>query len=159
MTAKLAEGTRAPDFRLLRDGGGTVSLAEFKGRKLVLYFYPKADTSGCTLEAKDFSRLKPAFDRAGVALVGVSADPVKKQDAFKAKHGLTTPLASDETHEMLEAYGVWGEKSMYGRSYMGINRTTVLIGADGRIARIWPKVKIDGHAEEVLAAATAKSSA
>jgi peroxiredoxin Q/BCP len=154
MAVKLAEGTRAPDFRLMRDGGDTISLKDFSGRKLVLFFYPKADTSGCTLEAKDFSRLKSAFDKAGIAVVGVSADPVRKQDAFKTKHGLTTPLASDETHEMLEAYGVWGEKSMYGRTYMGINRTTVLIGADGRIARIWPKLKIEGHAEDVLAAAT-----
>ena len=159
MTTTLAVGGMAPDFRLPRDGGSTVALADFKGKKLVLYFYPKADTSGCTTEAKDFTRLHKEFVKAGVTVVGVSADPVKKQDAFKAKHGLTTPLASDEAHEMLEAYGVWGEKSMYGRSYMGINRTTVLIGADGRIARIWPKVKIDGHAEEVLAAATAKSSA
>ena len=132
-----------------------MSLADFKDRKLVLFFYPKADTSGCTIEAKDFSRLNPDFAKAGVAVIGVSADPVKKQDAFKTKHDLATPLASDETHGMLEAYGVWGEKSMYGRKYMGITRTTVLIGADGRIARIWPKVKIPGHAEEVLAAARA----
>ena len=155
MAADLTEGAPAPDFRLARDGGGTVSLADFKGQKLVLYFYPKADTPGCTIEAKDFSRLQPAFAKAGIAVVGVSADPVKKQDAFKTKHALTTPLASDETHEMLEAYGVWAEKSMYGKKYMGINRTTVLIGGDGRIARIWPKVKIDGHADEVLAAARA----
>jgi thioredoxin-dependent peroxiredoxin len=155
MTANLAEGARAPDFRLARDGGGTVSLADFKGKKLVLYFYPKADTPGCTIEAKDFSRLEPAFAKAGIAVVGVSADPVKKQDAFKTKHQLTTPLASDETHEMLEAYGVWAEKSMYGKKYMGISRTTVLIGGDGRIARLWPKVKIEGHADEVLAAAKA----
>jgi peroxiredoxin Q/BCP len=155
MTANLAAGAKAPDFRLARDGGGAVSLADFKGTTLVLYFYPKADTPGCTIEAKDFSRLQPAFAKAGIAVVGVSADPVKKQDAFKTKHQLTTPLASDETHEMLEAYGVWAEKSMYGKKYMGINRTTVLIGGDGRIARIWPKVKIEGHADEVLAAAKA----
>jgi thioredoxin-dependent peroxiredoxin len=156
MTAKLTEGAKAPAFHLARDGGGAVSLADFKGKKLVLYFYPKADTPGCTIEAKDFSRLQPAFAKAGVAVLGVSADPVKKQDAFKTKHQLTTPLASDETHEMLEAYGVWAEKSMYGKTYMGINRTTVLIGADGRVARIWPKVKVEGHAEDVLAAATDK---
>lgn len=154
MTAGLIAGAKAPDFRLARDGGGIVSLTDFKGKKLVLYFYPKADTPGCTVEAKDFSRLHPDFIRAGIAVVGVSADPVKKQDTFKAKHALATPLASDENHEMLMAYGVWAEKSMYGKKYMGINRTTVLIGADGRIARIWPKVKIEGHAEEVLAAAT-----
>ena len=155
MTVKLEVGAPAPDFSLVRDGGDAISLADFKGRKLVLFFYPKADTSGCTVEAKDFSRLKPTFAAAGIDVVGVSADPVKKQDAFKSKHGLAMPLASDETHAMLEAYGVWGQKSMYGKTYMGINRTTVLIGADGRIARIWPKVKIEGHADEVLAAATA----
>jgi peroxiredoxin Q/BCP len=155
MTATLLMGDKAPDFRLARDGGSIVALADFKGKKLVLYFCPKADTSGCTVEAKDFTRLYKDFVKAGVAVVGISADPVKKQDAFKAKHDLATPLASDESHEMLTAYGVWGEKSMYGRKYMGINRTTVLIGTDGRIARIWPKVKIAGHAEEVLAAAKA----
>jgi thioredoxin-dependent peroxiredoxin len=155
MTATLAVGDKAPDFHLARDGGSSVALKDFKGKKLVLYFYPKADTSGCTTEAKDFTRLHSDFATAGVAVVGVSADPVKKQDAFKAKHGLDTPLASDESHEMLTAYGVWGEKSMYGRKYMGIFRTTVLIGPDGRIVRIWPKVKIPGHAEEVLAAAKA----
>jgi thioredoxin-dependent peroxiredoxin len=155
MVAALVEGAPAPDFHLVRDGGGAISLADFKNTKLVLYFYPKADTPGCTIEAKDFSRLSPAFAKAGVAVVGVSADPVKKQDAFKTKHALITPLASDETHEMLQLYGVWGKKSMYGKTYMGIQRTTVLIGADGRIARIWPKVKIEGHAEEVLAAAKA----
>jgi peroxiredoxin Q/BCP len=155
MTTTLAEGDKAPGFRLARDGGTTVALADFKGKKLVLFFYPKADTSGCTIEAKDFTRLHKDFDKAGVAVAGVSADPVKKQDAFKAKYDLTTPLLSDESHDMLMAYGVWGEKSMYGRKYSGINRTTVLIGADGRIARIWPKVKIPGHAEEVLAAAKA----
>jgi peroxiredoxin Q/BCP len=155
MTAKLTEGAKAPDFLLARDGGGTVALKDFKGKNLVLYFYPKADTPGCTIEAKDFSRLQPAFAKAGITVVGVSADPVKKQDSFKTKHDLTTPLASDETHEMLEAYGVWAEKSMYGKKYMGITRTTVLIGGDGRVARIWPKVKIEGHADEVLAAATA----
>jgi thioredoxin-dependent peroxiredoxin len=155
MTATLAVGDKAPDFRLARDGGSTVALADFKGKKIVLYFYPKADTSGCTAEAKDFTRLHKDFVKAGVAVAGVSADPVKKQDAFKAKHGLATPLLSDESHEMLAAYGVWGEKSMYGRKYMGIQRTTVLIGPDGRIVHIWPKVKITGHAEEVLAAAKA----
>jgi thioredoxin-dependent peroxiredoxin len=155
MTVTLAAGDRAPDFRLARDGGSTVALEDYKGKKLVLYFYPKADTSGCTTEAKDFTRLHQDFVKAGATVVGVSADPVKKQDAFKAKHGLATPLASDESHEMLTAYGVWGEKSMYGRKYMGIYRTTVLIGPDGRIARVWPKVKITGHADEVLAAAKA----
>ena len=155
MPADLAPGTKAPAFSLPRDGGGTVSLADFKGQNLVLYFYPRADTPGCTVESKAFSSLSKAFAKAGTAVVGVSADPVKAQDAFKVKHKLAVPLASDETHRMLEAYGVWGEKSMYGRKFMGITRTTVLIDATGRIARIWPRVKVEGHAEEVLAAAKA----
>ena len=152
---ELAEGVKAPDFSLPRDGGGNLSLADFRGQKLVLFFYPKADTPGCTLQSKDFSVKQKAFKAAGTAVVGVSADPVKKQDAFKAKHDLAVPLASDESHRMLENYGVWGEKSMYGKTFMGITRTTVLISADGRIARIWRKVKVDGHANEVLAAAKA----
>ena len=155
MSAKIAVGNKAPGFTLPRDGGGEVSLADFKGKKLVLYFYPKADTEGCTIEAKDFSKLAPAFGRAKTAILGVSADPVKKQDRFKAKHELTIALGSDETHEMLNAYGVWAEKSMYGRKYMGILRNTYLIGPDGKIAQIWEKVKVSGHAEEVLAAAKA----
>ena len=148
-----AVGAKAPAFTLPRDGGCTVSLADFKGRKLALYFYPKADTPGCTVEAKDFSRLAPAFGRAGTAILGVSADPVSKQDKFKAKYDLSLMLGSDESHEMLTAYGVWAKKSMWGRSYMGVLRNTYLIGPDGRIARIWEKVKVAGHAEEVLAAA------
>jgi peroxiredoxin Q/BCP len=155
MTAKAIEGGPAPDFRLPRDDGGETSLADFAGRKLVLFFYPKADTPGCTREAQAFSALKAEFAAAGADILGVSADPVKKQNAFKAKHGLAIPLASDETHAMLEAYGVWGEKSMYGKTYMGIARATFLIGADGLVARIWPKVKVEGHAAEVLAAAKA----
>jgi peroxiredoxin Q/BCP len=146
-------GSKAPAFSLPRDGGGKIALADFKGQNLVLYFYPRADTPGCTVESKAFSSLSKTFAKAGTAVLGVSADPVKAQDAFKAKHGLAVPLASDETHRMLEAYGVWGEKSMYGKKFMGITRTTVLIDRDGRIARIWPKVKVEGHAEEVLAAA------
>ena len=155
MSAKIAVGGKAPGFTLPRDGGGEVSLADFKGKRLVLYFYPKADTEGCTIEAKDFSQLAPAFARAKTAILGVSADPVKKQDRFKTKHDLTIALASDETHEMLDAYGVWAEKSMYGRKYMGVLRNTYLIGPDGKIAQIWEKVKVAGHAEEVLAAAKA----
>ena len=155
MLAHLAPGVKAPDFQLPSDGGGTISLKDFSGQELVLYFYPKANTPGCTVEAKAFSALSNAFARVKTAVVGVSADPVKAQDAFKAKHKLTTPLVSDESHRMLEAYGVWGQKSMYGRSFTGIIRTTVLIGPDGRIVRIWPKVRVDGHAEEVLAAASA----
>jgi len=153
MTGKIAVKSKAPAFKLPRDGGGQVSLADFKGRKLVLYFYPKADTSGCTVEAKDFSSLAPQFEKAGTAILGVSADPVKKLDKFRDKHELTIALGSDETHSMLEAYGVWAEKSMYGRKYMGVLRNTYLIDPDGRIARIWEKVKIPGHAAEVLAAA------
>ena len=155
MTTVLSTGARAPAFTLPRDGGGAVSLADFKGRKLVLYFYPKANTPGCTRESIAFSALSADFAKVGAAVLGVSADPVKAQDAFKAKHDLTIPLASDEKHGMLEAYGVWGEKSMYGRNFMGIARMTFLIDRDGRIARVWPKVKVDGHAEEVLAAAKA----
>jgi thioredoxin-dependent peroxiredoxin len=154
--AKVPEvGSKAPVFKLPRDGGGNVSLADFKGRKLAIYFYPRADTPGCTQESIDFSRLRPQFEKAETEILGVSADPVKAQDAFKKKHGLDIPLGSDETHKMLEAYGAWGEKSMYGKRFMGIVRTTLLIGKDGRIAHIWPKVKVKGHAEEVLAAAKA----
>ncbi|MCC6890814.1 MAG: thioredoxin-dependent thiol peroxidase [Hyphomicrobiales bacterium] len=151
----LKEGSKAPPFTLPRDGGGTVSLSDLKGRKLVLYFYPKANTPGCTRESVDFSKLKPAFAKASTEVFGVSADPVKAQDAFRNKHKLTVPLLSDEHHQMLAAYGAWGEKSMYGRTFMGIIRTTVLIDAEGRIARIWPKVKVEGHAKEVLEAAKA----
>jgi peroxiredoxin Q/BCP len=153
MSAKIALGGKAPSFKLPHDGGGEVSLADFKGRKLVLYFYPKADTPGCTVEAQDFSRLGPAFHRAGTAVLGVSADPLPKLERFKTKRDLSIMLASDESHEMLTAYGVWAKKSMYGRSYMGILRNTYLIGPDGKFARIWEKVKVAGHAEEVLAAA------
>jgi peroxiredoxin Q/BCP len=155
MTSALSVGAPAPDFSLPRDGGGNLSLRDFRGRKLVVFFYPRADTSGCTQEALAFSALQPAFAEAGAEVLGVSADPVKAQDAFKRKHGLTVPLGSDETHAMLEAYGVWAQKSMYGRTYWGILRTTVLIDPDGTIARIWPKVKINGHAEEVLEAVKA----
>lgn len=151
--AGLKPGAKAPDFALPRNGGGTVALSDFAGRKLVLYFYPKADTSGCTKEAIDFSRLKTEFGRVGADILGVSADPVKALDAFKVKHGLGITLASDEKHKMLGAYGVWQEKSMYGRKFLGIVRTTFLIGPDGRIAQVWPKVRVDGHADEVLAAA------
>lgn len=151
----LSEGAKAPAFRLPRDGGDSVSLSDFKGKNLVLFFYPRADTPGCTKEAIDFSRLSGAFAENQTAVVGVSADPLKAQEAFRNKHELVTPLVSDEQHEMLDAYGVWGEKSMYGRTFLGILRTTVLVGADGRIIRIWRNVKVDGHADEVLAAVRA----
>jgi thioredoxin-dependent peroxiredoxin len=155
MASELAPGAKAPAFTLPRDGGGTVSLADFAGRTLVLYFYPRADTPGCTKEAIDFSRLKAAFGKAGAEVLGVSADPVSAQDKLKAKHKLAVALASDEKHRMLEAYGVWQEKSMYGRKFMGIARKTFLIDANQRIAKIWPKVSVSGHAEEVLAAVKA----
>jgi peroxiredoxin Q/BCP len=155
MPRELAPGAKAPAFTLPRDGGGSVSLTDFAGRAVVLYFYPRADTPGCTKEAIDFSRLKGAFAKAGAEVLGVSADPVPAQDKFKAKHKLAIALASDEKHRMLEAYGVWQEKSMYGRKFMGIARMTFLIDADQRIARIWPKVSVAGHAEEVLAAVKA----
>ena len=153
--AALAEGTRAPAFRLPRDGGDSVSLADFAGQKLVVFFYPRADTPGCTKEAIDFTRLKGEFAAAGTAVLGVSADPVKAQETFRDKHQLAVPLISDERHEMLDAYGAWGEKSLYGRTFIGIIRTTVLIGADGLIARVWRNVRVDGHADEVLEAARA----
>jgi peroxiredoxin Q/BCP len=148
----LAEGAKAPAFRLPRDGGDAISLSDYGGRKLVLFFYPRADTPGCTKEAIDFTRLASAFAESQTAILGVSADPLKAQEAFRDKHQLSVALASDERHEMLEAYGAWGEKSMYGKTFQGILRTTVLIGPDGRIARIWRNVRVDGHAEEVLAA-------
>ena len=148
----LAEGAKAPAFSLPRDGGSTVSLKDYAGQKLVLFFYPRADTPGCTKEAIDFTRLASAFADSQTAVLGVSADPLKAQEAFRNKHQLSTPLVSDEQHQMLEAYGVWGEKSMYGRSFQGILRTTVLIGGNGRIVRIWRNVKVDGHADDVLAA-------
>jgi thioredoxin-dependent peroxiredoxin len=151
----LLEGAKAPAFHLPRDGGGTVSLSDYAGKKLVLFFYPRADTPGCTKEAIDFTRLSAAFSEAETAVLGVSADPPKAQEAFRDKHELATPLASDEQHQMLEAYGVWGEKSMYGRTFLGILRTTVLVDADGRILKIWGNVRVDGHADEVLAAAQA----
>src|ERR1700739_1976895 len=155
MGSELAVGQKAPPFALSRDDGGKVSLNDFKGRKLVIYFYPRADTPGCTRESIDFSRLRSQFDKAQTDILGVSADPVAAQDAFKKKHDLKVSLLSDETHKMLEAYGAWGKKSMYGKTFMGILRTTVLVGRDGRIAQIWPKVKVDGHAAEVLEAAKA----
>ena len=152
---QLGEGANAPSFRLPRDGGGMVSLSDFAGQKLVLFFYPRANTPGCTREAVDFTRLSDAFARSGTVVLGISADPPKAQEAFRDKHGLSVPLLSDETHTTLQAYGAWGEKSLYGRTFLGLIRTTVLIGGNGRIRRIWRHVKVDGHAEAVLAAATA----
>jgi peroxiredoxin Q/BCP len=153
MAQEIQVGDAAPDFRLPRDGKGNLSLADFAGRKLALYFYPKDDTSGCTAEALDFARLASEFAAAGTAVVGASPDPVKKHDKFRDKYELNFPLLSDESKAMLEAYGVWVEKSMYGRKYMGVERTTLLIDAAGKVVRIWRKVKVPGHAESVLAAA------
>jgi len=150
-----AVGDKAPSFTLPRDAGGEVSLADFKGRKLVLYFYPRADTPGCTREAIAFNGLKRAFAKAETDVVGVSADPVKALDKFRDKHDLTIALASDESKKMLTAYGVWGEKSMYGRKFMGVRRTTFLISRNGRIAQLWENIKVPGHAEAVLEAAKA----
>jgi peroxiredoxin Q/BCP len=151
----LAEGAKAPAFRLPRDDGDIVSLSDYSGRKLVLFFYPRANTPGCTKEAIDFTRLSGAFAEAQTAVLGVSADPLTAQQAFRDKHDLSVPLVSDEKHEMLKAYGVWGEKSMYGKTFQGIFRTTVLIDADGRIVKMWRNVKVDGHADDVLAAVRA----
>ncbi|GGK31473.1 thioredoxin-dependent thiol peroxidase [Salinarimonas ramus] len=146
----LVIGEPAPGFTLPADGGRTVSLADLKGKKVVLYFYPKDDTSGCTKEAQAFNGMRDAFAAEGAVIVGVSPDSPKSHDKFKAKYELGFDLLADEEKGMLEAYGVWVEKSMYGKKYMGVERTTVLIDADGKVARVWPKVKVPGHAEEVL---------
>ena len=151
----LQQGQTAPNFSLACAGGRTIDLAGLRGRKAVLFFYPKDDTSGCTQEAKEFSSLLPAFEAAGVEVIGVSPDSLASHDKFSAKHGLSLTLASDEAKQALEAFGVWAEKSMYGRKYMGVERTTVLLDRDGTVAQIWPKVKVPGHAAEVLAAAQA----
>lgn len=140
----------APDFDLPRDGGGSLRLSGLRGRSVVLFFYPKDDTSGCTQEAIEFSGLKVEFAAAGAVLVGMSPDSARKHDKFKAKHGLTVDLVSDENKETLEAYGVWTEKSMYGRKYMGVERSTFLIDPEGKIAKVWRKVKVPGHARSVL---------
>jgi thioredoxin-dependent peroxiredoxin len=148
-------GQKAPAFTLPATGGEPVSLDRLRGRKAVIYFYPKDDTSGCTREAQEFQSLKPEFAAADTEVIGVSADPLASHEKFQTKYGLDFILASDEDRTMLEAYGVWVEKSMYGRKYMGIERTTVLIDRDGTIAQVWPSVKVPGHAREVLAAAEA----
>lgn len=153
MTA-LAEGMKAPEFTLSRDGGGSVALSDYAGRSLVLFFYPKDDTSGCTAEAIAFSALLPEFDAANTAVLGMSPDSPTKHDKFIAKHTLKVALAADEDKTTLEAYGVWVEKSMYGRKYMGVERSTFLIDSNGNIEKIWRKVKVPGHADAVLQAAT-----
>jgi peroxiredoxin Q/BCP len=151
----LAEGDKAPDFALPDDRGDIRSLASFAGKSLVLYFYPKDDTSGCTKEAIDLEALRGDLEAKGAAILGASPDSVTSHAKFKAKHNLGFTLVSDEAKTMLAAYGVWVEKSMYGRKYMGVERTTFLIDRDGRIAKIWRKVKVPGHAAAVLAAVEA----
>ncbi len=148
-------GVKAPDFTLPSDGGGKVSLEALKGKAVVLYFYPKDDTSGCTAESCAFRDALPNFSKVKAAIVGISRDSVASHDKFKAKYGLTFPLASDEDGKVCEAYGTWVEKRMYGRKYMGIERSTFLIDAKGMVRNIWRKVKVPGHAEEVLEAASA----
>ena len=156
MSEAFGPGSALPDIAMTSPDGSTVKPSDFAGRKLVLFFYPKDDTPGCTTENKDFSALAAEFAAAGTALLGVSKDPPKKHMKFIEKHALTAPLASDAEEDGLsDALGIWTEKSMYGRTYMGMERTTILVGPDGKIAQIWPKVKVNGHAEEVLAAAKA----
>ncbi len=156
MSSKLEAGDTMPDVAMETPDGGSVKPADYAGQKLVLFFYPKDNTPGCTTEAKDFTALKPAFDKAGVALLGVSKDSPRKHQNFIAKHDLKTPLATDaEENGLSDQIGIWTEKKNYGRTYMGMVRTTYLIDADGKIAQVWNKVRVKGHAEEVLAAAQA----
>jgi thioredoxin-dependent peroxiredoxin len=145
----------APDFTLPRDGGGSVTLSALRPGKVVLYFYPKDDTPGCTLEAQDFNARLAEFQAAGTTVIGISKDSAKSHDKFCKKHGLGIVLASDENSTTCEDYGVWAEKSMYGKTYMGIQRATFLIDGSGKVAQVWPKVSVKGHADEVLAAARA----
>jgi peroxiredoxin Q/BCP len=149
----LSAGSPAPDFTLPTDGGGEITLSALKGEQIILYFYPKDDTTGCTAQACAFRDATPDFSGAKAKVIGVSKDSVASHDKFKKKHGLSFALASDENGHVCEDYGVWAEKSMYGRKYMGIERTTFLIGADGVIKRVWNKVKVPGHVAEVLKAA------
>ncbi len=150
---EITEGQKAPAFDMATDGGGRVSSADLKGRKIVLFFYPKADTPTCTNEAKDFSALADEFATAGAVIIGVSRDPVKKLDRFKTKHDLKVVLASDEPEDITNAWGVWVQKKLYGREYMGIERATFLIDGAGVVRRVWRKVSVKGHVAEVLAAA------
>ncbi|WP_116130861.1 thioredoxin-dependent thiol peroxidase [Tropicimonas sp. IMCC34043] len=145
-------GTPAPDFTLPRDGGGEVTLSALRPKAVVLYFYPRDDTPGCTVEAIAFTGQLAAFEAAGAVVLGVSKDSVSKHDKFRDKHGLQVTLLSDEDGGVCEAYGVWVEKNMYGKTSMGIQRATFLIDGTGTVAKVWPKVKVEGHAEEVLSA-------
>ena len=155
MAKELAEGDSAPDFELPTDGGGRTRLSDLKGRPAAIYFYPKDDTSGCTAEAIDFNALRAKFAAAGTAIIGVSPDSAASHDKFKRKYDLMIALAADPERSAIEAYGVWKEKSMYGRKYFGVERSTFLIDRNGRIVKVWRKVKVPGHAEEVLAVAKA----
>jgi len=146
-------GAKAPEFNLPTDGGGSIALSELRGRAVILYFYPRDDTPGCTVEACAFRDFLPHFTGANAAILGVSTDNARSHDRFKAKYGLPFPLIADEAHTLAEAYGVWVEKNRYGRKYMGTERATFLIDADGKVAKVWRKVKVEGHAEDVLAAA------
>ncbi|MFN3169065.1 MAG: thioredoxin-dependent thiol peroxidase [Hyphomicrobiales bacterium] len=152
---RVAEGEKAPEFTLPTDGGGSVSLSALQGKPVIVYFYPKDDTSGCTKEAIGFSESKSEFDAVGATIIGISPDSAAKHDKFIAKYDLTIQLAADEEKTVAEAYGVWVEKSMYGKKYMGVERSTFLVAADGTIAKAWRKVKVPGHVDEVLAAAKA----
>ncbi len=151
----LKEGDKAPDFSLPTDTGATVKMSKLKGKTVVVYFYPKDDTPGCTTEAKDFSCMINDFKSAGAEIIGISPDPVASKAKFRKKHDLSVQLAADEERKVVEAYGVWVEKSMYGKKYMGVERSTFLIDKSGKLVRIWTKVKVPGHAAEVLAAAKA----
>ena len=151
----ITAGASAPDFTLPRDGGSNITLSALRPGKVVLYFYPKDDTPGCTLEAQDFTARLADFTAAGTTVIGVSKDSVKAHDKFCKKHGLSIILASDETGHTCEDYGVWVEKSMYGKTYMGVERTTFLIDGTGKVAQVWNKVSVKGHADEVLAVAKA----
>jgi thioredoxin-dependent peroxiredoxin len=155
MVKEVVEGDTAPNFELPTDGGGRTHLRELKGKPVVIYFYPKDDTSGCTAEAIDFNGLRAKFATAGAAVIGISPDSAASHDKFKRKHDLEIALAADPERSAIEAYGVWKEKSMYGRKYFGVERSTFLIDREGRIAKVWRKVKVPGHADEVLAATKA----
>jgi thioredoxin-dependent peroxiredoxin len=155
MASELVEGDSAPDFELPTDGGGRAHLADLKGKAVVIYFYPKDDTSGCTAEAIAFNGLRAKFAAAAATVIGISPDNAASHDKFKHKHDLKIALAADPERSAIEAYGVWKEKSMYGRKYFGVERSTFLIDRNGRIAKVWRKVKVPGHADEVLAATKA----
>ncbi|MHA6267590.1 thioredoxin-dependent thiol peroxidase [Aliiroseovarius sp. CAU 1755] len=154
-----ATGDIAPDFTLPQDGGDPITLSTLAPAPVVLYFYPKDSTPGCTTEAIDFSTLLPEFHALGAQVFGISKDSLKRHENFRAKQDLSVPLLSDDGTDVCERYGTWGEKKNYGRTYMGITRATFLIGPDGKIAQVWSKVKVKGHAEEVLAATRALVSA